>query len=189
MAELQTIHSQAATQVEYRPIIGFENYRVGSDGSVWSRLQRSSKKGTWQATDNWTSRSPVRNKKGYASVRLRRDGRYFASFVSHLVLTAFVGPRPDGQEARHGVAGNRDDSVSNLCWGTRKENTRDQYEHGTRARGERSGKGVLTEALVISILAEYSQGGVSYRSLAKKYRIDHTTLRRVVLRKLWGHVQ
>lgn len=51
--------------------------------------------------------------------------------VHQLVATAFLGPCPDGQQVRHGSNGQWDNSVSNICYGTAKENSLDKRRDGT----------------------------------------------------------
>jgi hypothetical protein len=60
--------------------------------------------------------------------------------VHHLVLEAFVGPCPPGQEARHVNDNDRaNNALSNLAWGTHRENCADRDRHGATARGDRNG--------------------------------------------------
>lgn len=58
------------------------------------------------------------------------DGRLRAKNVHVLVLEAFVGPRPQGYEACHGLGGRLDNSLSNLRWDTSSENRLDTTRHG-----------------------------------------------------------
>jgi hypothetical protein len=50
--------------------------------------------------------------------------------VHHLVLEAFVGPKPPGMECRHGDGDPTNNRLGNLCWGTRLENVSDWKRHG-----------------------------------------------------------
>lgn len=68
---------------------------------------------------------------GYQQVSLFRDGSRRSFTVHHLVLTAFIGDRPDGMLCRH-IDGNPANNVlDNLRWGTPSENMRDKRRHGT----------------------------------------------------------
>lgn len=51
--------------------------------------------------------------------------------VHTLVMIAFVGPIPDGQEVRHRNGKYQDPRLVNLRYGTRSDNVRDAVEHGT----------------------------------------------------------
>jgi len=75
---------------------------------------------------------------GYAQVPFKVNGEQVQRYVHTMVLEAFVGPRPEGQEARHGVAGQSDNSVGNLSWGTHSDNNRDQVRDGTHHLASRT---------------------------------------------------
>src|SRR5690348_870301 len=66
---------------------------------------------------------------GYATLGMQHDGHETTEYVHHLVLLAFVGPRPQGQEIRHldGDPGNN--RLSNLAYGSTSENAYDRVAH------------------------------------------------------------
>lgn len=51
-------------------------------------------------------------------------------WVHHLVLEAFVGPRPSGQQCRHSNDIGTDNRLENLAWGTSSENAMDMVDNG-----------------------------------------------------------
>ena len=55
-----------------------------------------------------------------------------AAKVHHLVLEAFVGPRPDGAVGCHGKKGVLVNEIGNLRWDSVSENNRDITRHGKR---------------------------------------------------------
>lgn len=57
-------------------------------------------------------------------------GKKTQRVVAPLVLEAFVGPRPRGTECCHWDGDPTNDALSNLRWGTSKENSADQMRHG-----------------------------------------------------------
>jgi hypothetical protein len=69
------------------------------------------------------------------AIRLGKGGN--ARYVHHLVLEAFVGPRPDGMEACHENGNSLDNRLSNLRWDTHAANMADQRRHGTDGGGRR----------------------------------------------------
>lgn len=123
---------------EWRDIQGFPGYQVSDHGNV-----RSWKNST--AHGRCAEPSLLRASRHGRGVPYRRvtlclGGSRKIKMVHILVLEAFVGPRPAGNEARH--VHNRDPSdnrLSNLAWGTKVENMEDQRRHGTLAKGLRSG--------------------------------------------------
>lgn len=143
--------------VEYREVPGFSGYRVGSDGSVWSCLRGC----TWRRLRHRqsTSKNTRRCKKGtYISAMLSRDSVQHNRLVHVLVLEAFVGPRPEGQEARHLDGDPTNNRLNNLAWGTRSENFDDMRRHGTMPVGADKPNAKLDDAAVVAILALHERG-------------------------------
>lgn len=148
-------------------------YRVCSDGSVWSCRTSHGQIGSV-----WRSLRPRPDKDGYLSVTLQWNGERRTAKVAHLVLGAFVGPRPDGAVSRHhpdpDPTNNRAD---NLLWGTQAENIGDKVSLGRQARGEGHGLVKLTDAQVADIRARYVGGAPNgkpasnARELAAEYDV------------------
>jgi HNH endonuclease/NUMOD4 motif len=113
---------------DWAEVEGFSNYFVSSTGHVWSRPRTTTKGGLLALTPT---------AKGYMSVTLTREGKSRNVLVHHLVLLAFVGPRPVGLETRHldGNAGNN--RRENLAWGTSSENEYDEVNHGTHPQSSK----------------------------------------------------
>ncbi len=59
-------------------------------------------------------------------------GRGGVRYVHRLILEAFVGTCPDGMEGCHGDGDPTHNWLSNLRWGTDKENQADSKRHGTK---------------------------------------------------------
>ncbi len=69
---------------------------------------------------------------GYVMVNLSMpDGTRRHAHVHHLVLDAFVGPRPDGHYGCHRNGDPSDNRVANLRWDTPAGNSADKRVHGT----------------------------------------------------------
>ena len=168
--------------IRYRDIPGERDYRVGSDGSVWSRRNR------WRVQTVWRKLSPgkIRSSATYIrhSVMLGR-GRF--CYVHHLVLEAFVGPRPRGAEACHKNGNPTDNRLSNLYWGSKKRNGEDTRKHG-RKKGERHPLATLTDELVREIRRR-SATGETQQSIADALGVQRRNVGRVADRTRWGHVK
>lgn len=126
---------------------------------------------------------------GYIRARLTSDMAKKAYWLHHLVLLAFVGPRPAGMEARHFPDRNpQNNHVKNLCWGTREENCADKVVHGTDGRGSRNGNSRLLEKDVIRMRKMYARGGWTWRTIAKEFGVSLPLVDKILRRKLWRHV-
>jgi len=65
----------------------------------------------------------------------------------------------------------------------------DYYANGGETmKGERNGHSKLTEKDVIDLRKQYSQGGVSLRSLAKEYGMSHESIRKAITGVTWTHI-
>jgi len=97
---------------------------------------------------------------GYRRVNLWRDRRPTSVLVHALVLETFRGPRPVGAVTRHLNGIKLDNRISNLRWGTHRENMRDKIRHGTNAapRGEGHNRNKLTEEQIMRIRTMLKDG-------------------------------
>ena len=84
--------------------------------------------------DRVLKRKPVL-KNGYLHLNLIQNGQRVRRYIHTLMLEAFIGPRPTlKHECRHLNGIQRDNNISNLAWGTRKENVQDMLKHRAMAR-------------------------------------------------------
>jgi hypothetical protein len=104
---------------ELRPIPGFPDYFITSDGNVWSEKQS----GRWL--------NPTPGKGGYLRLALSRDKKIHSRLIHTLVAQAWIGPRPDGLEVCHDDGDPLNNSASNLRYDTHASNMRDKIRHGT----------------------------------------------------------
>lgn len=177
---------------KYRDIPGFPGYRVGSDGSVWSRRRLGRRHSTSPSlpleSSEWHRLKTPILKSGYPSVALRQEGKVVTLLLHRLVLEVFVGPCPDGKEACHFPDRNRTNCrLSNLRWDTRAANSHDAAVHGTRQRGERNGHALLTEDAVRSARLRYAQGATA-RELANEFQVSRQAMACALSRRTWKHV-
>lgn len=122
--------------------------------------------------------------------------------VHHLVLEAFVGPRPAGLVTGH-LNGRRDDNrPTNLAWITPTENQAHRILHGTtrtgdnsparlhpesRPRGAKHWKARLTEADVLAMRAAVA-AGATQRSQADRFGVATKTVSQIVTGRGWRHL-
>jgi hypothetical protein len=108
-------------------------YYVFGDGKVYSD-------NAWRGY-GWRELKAVPNSHGYLRVRIMtQEGKRISAFVHKLVANAFLEPRPSPDHQIRHLDGNRTNNVvTNLAWGTAKENAQDRTLHG-RSRGADNGK-------------------------------------------------
>lgn len=175
------------------PIAGCEGlYEVSDQGRVRS-LDR------WIRVPGWNPYlrhgrilTPGPSENGYLKVTLsvRRNGRRWqiTPAVHRLVLEAFVGPCPAGQEARHGPGGQQDNRLVNLSYGTKVQNAQDKRRDGTYVEGSVSVNAKLTEDIVRECRRRYAAGGGTTVSLAAEFGVSQLGMWKAINRQTWRHV-
>lgn len=167
------------SKVEYRKIKGFPAYLIGSDGTVWSKHRRRFKK----------LKPNTGDRGGYFRVELC-NGLSIRRWVSvhHLVLEAFVGPRPKGKEACHWDDDPSNNKLSNLRWGTKQENTEDLLRNGGSLRGTRNPQSKLTEMSAWMIKILYREKLAGRHELAKDFGVSTSTVWLIGTGRKWAHL-
>lgn len=167
---------------DVRPIIDFPDYDVSEYGDVYS----------------WKSGERVLMKlrtdiDGYKTVGLYKDGKCKRIKVHRLVADAFI-PKTDGKDCVNHKDGNKwNNSVSNLEWCTRKENSIHASETGLLVYGskQRIGKAKqrrFTHEQIQSIKELYHSDGVSQRELGKMFGCDHSVISEIVTGKIYNDI-
>jgi len=125
---------------EWRPIVNYEGlYEVSSNGRVRSLGHFDTavnRKKRWCPPQILSQH--VHKQWGYHQVHLNRHGSRRTVRVHVLVCTAFRGPRPAGQDARHLNDDKSDNSASNLAWGTKTQNMFDAVRNGTHPMSKKT---------------------------------------------------
>jgi hypothetical protein len=170
---------------QWKPIVGYEGlYEVSDQGRVRSLPGRQRNAKGWRMKSGCIRKLPL-NAYGYPVVDLKHNGTRKTYSVHTLVLTAFIGPKPFGNECRH-LNGIRSDArLCNLAWGTPSENDEDRRRHGTFVQGEKHGGAKLTDHDVRLIRA--MQGTQS--SIAKRFAVSPSLISMIKSGERWTHVQ
>lgn len=173
---------------EYRVLKEYPGYRVGSDGSIWSCRKPSGPKAL--IGTEWKRLAQIINSSGRPVITLMLPkGKKKIRPIHQLVLEAFVGPRPDGMVARHFPDRNMlNNNLSNLMWGTHKENADDRRMHGTTCQGEKHHSASLTEEIVLEIRKSRTGKLGEVLALAKKYGVGRHSITNVVKGRTWKHL-
>jgi hypothetical protein len=169
---------------QWKPVLGYEGlYEVSDQGRVRSLHCRLWSGSHWYTCPSRIMKTPVA-KNGYPVVKLTKDGLGKTVTVHKVVLSAFVGPKPPGQECRHLNGDCKDFRLANLEWGTPAENTEDRKAHGTMPCGVTHHGAKLTEQDIRSIRASDEL----VRVLAKRYGVTTAAISNVRTRRSWAHV-
>lgn len=189
------IHYSKSAEYSIREIAGFPGYGIDPDGQPWTRWKRVGIKGLGKGrrgtkmiiSDHWRPMKLIRTSTSYFCVNLHRNGVSDQKLVNYLVLEAFVGERPRGMLCRHLNGDPQDNRLTNLAWGTYKENEDDKKLHGRVPIGIRHHNAKLDDEKVAEI-RQRRAAGEPLRSLARRFHVDRATINSVCKYETWKHV-
>lgn len=123
------------------------------------------------------------NREGYCEVCVKQNGVSKRRRAHQLVLEAFVGPRGPGEVCCHNNHIKTDNRLCNLRWDTEQANRLDSLR--------REGRVKLTPADVVHIRETCTPGipgPTSMSSMARRYGLSRSHMRRIIRREKWRHV-
>ena len=167
---------------EWKVVEEFPDYVVSSNGRV-TRVVK--------AKNNQKPRYlGFTNLKGYQGVALFKDNKKHIRQIHHLVLEAFISPRPKGHETNHINADRSDNRVENLEWVTSSENRRHSMKLGRAffPKGEEVGGSKLTNDDVLQIRDIVSRDILLQTEVAKLFNISTSQICAIKQRKEWRHI-
>lgn len=120
-------------------------------------------------------------------------GKEFVHLLHRLVLTAFVGPAPEGMEGCHNDGNPKNNRLDNLRWDSSKNNYKDKIRHGTdeMPKGKDHWNVTLDERQVLKIRRIHALGRLTTdkkKQLMARYEISETTVRDICMRRSWKHI-
>ena len=172
-----------------RPIPDYEGlYEITATGDVYSVSRKGSKGGL---------KKLFTDKQGYCRVGLCKDGCDRTHLVHQLVAAAFLGENPDGLFVCHKDGNPANNSVDNLYYGSRSDNSKDAVEHGTHNFLKENFSGIhltgqdcpwskLDETKVRYVKA--MRGVKTARALAKELSVSYSNISAIWCGKSWSHV-
>jgi len=172
-----------------RSIPGYPEYGISTDGKVWVYARRDNRGriSGGRFLRPWTSKS------GHLKISIGRAERKKREYIHRLVLEVFVGPCPAGMECRHLDGNPQNNHLSNLRWGSHKENVHDAIQHGTNSpppawAGSKNSQAKLTEAQVEVIFHGYHDGAANMAELSRAFNITLTNISYIVHKRSWKHI-
>jgi len=99
-----------------------------------------------------------------------------------------IGPIPPGLHVCHKCDNPSCVNPKHLFVGTPADNVKDCISKGRKAIGSKLPFSKITEASAREIRRVYGLGGSSYVSLSKEYGVASETIRDVIKRRTWKHV-
>lgn len=167
----------------WKPVPGFEGYEVSDLGRVRSvdRVVFYNHRGRGKLIPvRYRGRilkpNPINS--GYLVLGLGSGG---TQLVHVLVMLAFVGEVPEGQEVRHKNRCKTDCRLVNLHYGTRADNENDKVAHGVSNLGERNGQAKLTREQALEIRLSRLPRSI----VARQYGIHPRTVHDIRVGKIW----
>lgn len=120
---------------------------------------------------------------GYPGLKLCKNGKINTVLIHRVMLITFYGERPPHLECRHLNSVRNDNRLSNLRWGTKKENGQDKVMAGNSV-----GHGKLTPKDVVEI-RYIKKWGLSNKIVGEAYGVSYDCISNVHLRKRWRHIK
>lgn len=173
---------QHDVNADIRPVVGFSDYDVGADGVVYS----------WKSGKRAILKPRV-DIDGYKTVGLYSGGKVKRVKVHRLVAEAFL-YKEDGKDCVNHRDGNKwNNSIDNLEWCTRSENSKHACENGLNVYGskQRDGRAKQRRFSVEQIgeIKSLYQSGMSQRNIGKMYGCDHSVISEIVNDKIYKDIE
>lgn len=166
-------------------IPGYESaYEVSDEGQVRSKardVETRNRFGVFLRHYPAKLKTLQVDKDGYLTVGLCHGGKQKTHRVNRLVLSAFVKEASVGAEACHRDHDKTNNSLDNLCWGTRQENEDAKSDSRRRPLSTRN-KLTMTEATAIRSM--YS-AGQSMKHIAEIFKTHHSNVWLIVKGRTW----
>lgn len=171
----------------WKPIVGYEGlYEISSLGSIRALRRSGRYRGRWgEAVMNFPAKNMIAStsRSGYKYLCLKKPDEPAVKFLLHrLVMAAFVGPPPNGEQVNHRDGDKSNNAVSNLEYCTPCQNVRHCIDVLGKKRGESMSK--LKESDVVAIRSDSRL----LREIAADYGITLQAIWYIKKRKSWSHV-
>lgn len=168
----------------WKPIPDFPGYEISDYGRVrsyWKIMSMGRGKGTKSIIMPYPQRinKPYCHPDKYATVNLWKNRQQFKVSIHRLVLKTFIGLSRNGGVCRH-LDGNKfNNKLTNLCWGTQKENAVDRLDQGTMKYGRDLYNTKLTDEQIIKI-RQMAIEGVLHKEIAVMFGVSRSHISSII---------
>jgi len=158
---------------QWRPLIGYESiYDISSFGKIRNHKKILSLKKC--------------GKYGHLLVNLTKDSKPKLYLIHRLVAENFISHQPANKPyVLHSDGNPANNKVSNLRWGTLKENGEDSVRHGRTLRGTKHPNSKLDDCKILEI-REMIREGHSHRVVAEKFKVTRGAISQIHRGEAWG---
>lgn len=123
----------------------------------------------------------------YPAVFLAKQGKKKNVAIHDLIMRAFVGPPPKGKQVCHNDGNHWNSVLTNLRYGTPKENQADRRLHGTTYEGEDNHLAKLTEKEVKEI-RRLANRRLPHAIIATRFNVTKGNINWIVKGHTWKHI-
>lgn len=175
------------------PIEGYESLYEASDHGRVRSLDRIGARPSAPRLKGRVLKMPP-DSGGYPQVTLCKDRIKQKTLAHTLVASAFLGPRPDGQEVCHGDGDPQNNHVGNLRYDTHEGNSADMIRHGRTMRGTANSRNRLSPEQVLEIVAMSRRSPENHRpwrhhcAIAKEFGVSVGAVEGILRGKTWSHL-
>lgn len=185
--------------IDVQPHPEFTYYATSSDGRVFARPAASRKglprSGPAPRSEHWVEIAQFvvqpKHTPPYRKCRVTQGGKTKIVSVHRFMLECWAGVKPRTLVVRHLDGDSLNNVLSNLQYGTVKQNVDDAFAHnGNYAEGTRNGRARLTEQDVLAIRSRYNSGqGEAINAIARDYpQVHKMSVFNAAKRITWPHL-
>lgn len=184
----------------FRDVVGYEGvYQVSNFGRVKSLQRRArTRRGDRAVKERFLSSTHL-DAYGYPIVSLYKDTIPRTFKIHRLVALAFIPVKENKPIINHKDCNKKNNKVGNLEWCNDHENKVHAWSNGlmerarekaklTDNRGEKCGSAKLCAGNVIEIRRRYFYKEFTQNSLGKIFKVNRTTIGKIVRRERWNHI-
>jgi hypothetical protein len=153
----------------WKSILGYPKYEVSNMGNV----RRNNKQLNLFIVKGYLSFNVIEEGKRRKSMRVHRE-----------VAKAFLGNHPD-MIVRHIDGNPLNCKLSNIAWGTHRDNEEDKINHGKSLMGSNNHRAKITEKDAIFI----KQSEMTAKELTKKFNIGYRSIWAIKTGRTWKHLR